>query len=43
MIECLIRLLTELAIIGTAIGAVVEGMKGVAEIQFAGYVFPALD
>lgn len=35
--------LTEQGIVGTAIGAAAEGMKPIAEIQFADYVFPAFD
>jgi 2-oxoisovalerate dehydrogenase E1 component beta subunit len=35
--------LTEQGIVGFAIGAASEGMKAVAEIQFADYVFPAFD
>ncbi|KAJ5550539.1 hypothetical protein N7535_001518 [Penicillium sp. DV-2018c] len=35
--------LTEQGIAGFAIGAAVEGMKPIAEIQFADYVFPAFD
>ena len=35
--------LTEQGIVGFGIGAAAEGMKPVAEIQFADYVFPAFD
>jgi 2-oxoisovalerate dehydrogenase E1 component beta subunit len=35
--------LSEQGIMGFAIGAAAEGMKAVAEIQFADYVFPAFD
>lgn len=35
--------LSEQGIVGFAVGAAVEGMKPVAEIQFADYVFPAFD
>ncbi|KAJ5835567.1 Transketolase C-terminal/Pyruvate-ferredoxin oxidoreductase domain II [Penicillium robsamsonii] len=35
--------LTEQGIAGFAIGAAAEGMKPIAEIQFADYVFPAFD
>jgi 2-oxoisovalerate dehydrogenase E1 component beta subunit len=35
--------LTEQGIVGFAIGAAAEGMKAVAEIQFADYVYPAFD
>ena len=35
--------LSEQGIVGFGIGAAAEGMKAVAEIQFADYVFPAYD
>lgn len=35
--------LSEQGIVGFAIGAAMEGMKAVAEIQFADYVYPAFD
>ncbi|KAK8152646.1 2-oxoisovalerate dehydrogenase beta subunit [Phyllosticta citrichinensis] len=35
--------LTEQGIVGFAIGAALEGMKPIAEIQFADYVYPAFD
>ncbi|PQE21736.1 putative 3-methyl-2-oxobutanoate dehydrogenase (lipoamide)E1 beta chain precursor protein [Rutstroemia sp. NJR-2017a BBW] len=35
--------LSEQGIIGFAIGAAAEGMKAIAEIQFADYVYPAFD
>src|SRR5262249_1507964 len=35
--------LTEQGILGFAIGAAAEGMRPVAEIQFADYVYPAFD
>lgn len=35
--------LTEQGIVGFGIGAAAEGLKAVAEIQFADYVFPAFD
>lgn len=35
--------LTEQGILGFAVGCAVEGMKPIAEIQFADYVFPAYD
>lgn len=35
--------LCEQGILGFAIGAAAEGMKAVAEIQFADYVYPAFD
>jgi 2-oxoisovalerate dehydrogenase E1 component beta subunit len=35
--------LSEQGIVGFAIGAAVEGMKPVAEVQFADYVYPAFD
>lgn len=35
--------LTEQGIMGFAIGAAAEGMRPIAEIQFADYVFPAFD
>lgn len=35
--------LTEQGILGFAVGMAVEGMRPVAEIQFADYVFPAFD
>ncbi|KXT15800.1 hypothetical protein AC579_6247 [Pseudocercospora musae] len=35
--------LSEQGIVGFAIGAAVEGMRPIAEIQFADYVFPAFD
>ena len=35
--------LSEQGLIGFAIGAAAEGMRPIAEIQFADYVFPAFD
>jgi len=35
--------LSEQGLVGFAIGAASEGMKPVAEVQFADYVFPAFD
>ncbi len=35
--------LSEQGIVGFGIGAAAEGMKAVAEIQFADYVYPAFD
>lgn len=35
--------LSEQGIVGFAIGAAAEGMKAIAEIQFADYVYPAFD
>jgi pyruvate/2-oxoglutarate/acetoin dehydrogenase E1 component len=35
--------LTEQGIVGFAIGAAFEGMRPVAEVQFADYVYPAFD
>lgn len=35
--------LSEQGIVGFAIGAAVEGMRPIAEVQFADYVFPAFD
>ena len=35
--------LTEQGIAGFAIGAAAQGMKAIAEIQFADYVYPAFD
>ena len=35
--------LTEQGIAGFAIGAAAQGMKAVAEIQFADYMYPAFD
>lgn len=35
--------LTEQGIVGFAIGAAFEGMKPIAEVQFADYVYPAFD
>lgn len=35
--------LSEQGLVGFAIGAAAEGMKPVAEVQFADYVFPAFD
>lgn len=35
--------LTEQGIVGFAIGAAAQGMKAIAEIQFADYMYPAFD
>nr|OQO20198.1 hypothetical protein B0A51_12624 [Rachicladosporium sp. CCFEE 5018] len=35
--------LTEQGIVGFAVGAAMEGMKPIAEVQFADYVYPAFD
>ncbi|KAF2171206.1 hypothetical protein M409DRAFT_50674 [Zasmidium cellare ATCC 36951] len=35
--------LSEQGIVGFAVGAAVEGMRPIAEVQFADYVFPAFD
>ena len=38
-----IRLLAESGIVGAAIGITVYGLRPVAEIQFMGFIYPALD
>ena len=35
--------LSEQGIVGFAIGAAAQGMKAIAEVQFADYVYPAFD
>ncbi|KAK6432472.1 hypothetical protein LTR95_011359 [Oleoguttula sp. CCFEE 5521] len=35
--------LTEQGIVGFAVGAAMEGMKPIAEVQFADYIYPAFD